>query len=572
MTSADISARSAAQSAETSIRAAQRAERTLANALANVSSVVQSTVGLPLVTSHAALGAFPAPVGVSAVQLQYFTSFNDKGGGIFDWLPGSNVTPVPGMIVGTYNASTYPGQWYRRCGDELHSAWFGVRANESTDDTAAMQAAINFAAHKTLVLDKGVNGGIIIKSKITIASEMVIRGCARGAVAFIWSGTSSDVMIHVTDACANITLQDFSLDNTGAPGVRASVGLRVDAVRGVIERVQASGPQAIFDTACIQTNPDATVYNVVFRDCYVSSRNPSVKQVCGFKLGRGHTISLDHCMASCCAKGAELGGGGGQSILCCNISGGSEFESQSVYGSSDIGIDCVFVEGLNISGACFEMAGDSLVGGENQRAIKLQKVRGGIIAGCYFLGTGVATADITVASSDTVGVKIEGNYFDDTDGYAIEATGDGSLWAQEIGRNHYNTGNVLGVWDNSFTPSLSFGGGSTSMTYARAVGRGDRHGKFLTVTIDIELSAKGSSTGSAKIGGLPSLAVSAQTQPIALFTSALTSIVGAVTGFVDPSSHQIQLFQSGTGSVTALAETNFVDNSVITVQATYEVA
>src|SRR6185312_11896065 len=62
---------------------------------------------------------------------------------------------------------------------------------------------------------------------------------------------------------------------------------------------------------------------------------------------------------------------------------------------------------------------------------------------------------------------------------------------------------TTGEYDNTWTPALSFGGGSTGITYTSQFGRWQRYGKFAFVKATVQLSAKGSSTGTAIITGIP---------------------------------------------------------------------
>lgn len=57
--------------------------------------------------------------------------------------------------------------------------------------------------------------------------------------------------------------------------------------------------------------------------------------------------------------------------------------------------------------------------------------------------------------------------------------------------------------EGTFTPTISFGGGTTGITYTTQTGQFTRIGDQLFFTIVIVLSSKGSSTGSAYVDGLP---------------------------------------------------------------------
>ena len=57
--------------------------------------------------------------------------------------------------------------------------------------------------------------------------------------------------------------------------------------------------------------------------------------------------------------------------------------------------------------------------------------------------------------------------------------------------------------EGTWTPALTFGGGSTGITYANRGGNYTKIGRQVTLNFMMELSSKGSSTGDAVVGGLP---------------------------------------------------------------------
>lgn len=64
--------------------------------------------------------------------------------------------------------------------------------------------------------------------------------------------------------------------------------------------------------------------------------------------------------------------------------------------------------------------------------------------------------------------------------------------------------NILSVYEQgTFTPSISFGGSSTGITYASRAGQFIRIGNFYFFQINMSLSNKGSATGTAVIEGIP---------------------------------------------------------------------
>ena len=64
--------------------------------------------------------------------------------------------------------------------------------------------------------------------------------------------------------------------------------------------------------------------------------------------------------------------------------------------------------------------------------------------------------------------------------------------------------NALGDYEEgSWTPDLRFGNGNTGMTYSQQIGKYIKIGAIVIARFGIKLTAKGSSTGSARILGLP---------------------------------------------------------------------
>jgi hypothetical protein len=128
-----------------------------------------------------------------------------------------------------------------------------------------------------------------------------------------------------------------------------------------------------------------------------------------------------------------------------------------------------------------------------------------------------------------------------------------------------------GTW----TPTLTFGGAATGMTFA--VGNGGtfvKHGKIITVQGSLRLATKGSSVGSAVIGGLPEPAPNnsggAATFGLVQNMSGLTgAIQGSTAG---ASTTNLNPRQANATGNAVLNDTNFTDTSRIEFTLTYEVA
>jgi hypothetical protein len=119
------------------------------------------------------------------------------------------------------------------------------------------------------------------------------------------------------------------------------------------------------------------------------------------------------------------------------------------------------------------------------------------------------------------------------------------------------------------TPFITFGGASVGITYATQTLDYVKVGKLVFVTIVLTLSNKGSSIGSAQIGGLPF--VGSSNAPIALnmnngAASATTQMTGA-GGSAGATTINPQKFAAG--AVTVLSDADFNNNTLLRIALTY---
>ena len=151
-----------------------------------------------------------------------------------------------------------------------------------------------------------------------------------------------------------------------------------------------------------------------------------------------------------------------------------------------------------------------------------------------------------------------------SNGIAFQSATEGSgTTGEAFTLNRYETG--------TFTPTLSFGGASTGITYDYKEGAYTRIGNICHVAIHINLSSKGTSTGAAKIEGLPF--PGANKLPSTGIESNLTfpynsdlSAGEYIAAFVTQLTDKIQLREvSGADRTNA----NFTDNSAFRLCGSY---
>jgi len=125
--------------------------------------------------------------------------------------------------------------------------------------------------------------------------------------------------------------------------------------------------------------------------------------------------------------------------------------------------------------------------------------------------------------------------------------------------------------EGEFTPIITFGDASVDMTYAVQFGLYTKIGRMVVIVGRIELSAKGTSEGSAAIGELPFVNKNVvNNRPAVALIFLNISFADAFQGYVKENTRLLILSETTNAGVrTLLDDTNFADNSTISFQATY---
>jgi hypothetical protein len=144
----------------------------------------------------------------------------------------------------------------------------------------------------------------------------------------------------------------------------------------------------------------------------------------------------------------------------------------------------------------------------------------------------------------------------------------------KIGNSASASTDVLDYYlEGTFTPALTFGGGSTGITYVRRSGAYTRIGNRVFFELELVLSNKGSSTGSAVITGLPLPQVAPNSFPVIAAGSTMVGLTGVVRGYGEqttaPSS--INLTQTNSNGDNVITDTFFSNTAQITITGSYRV-
>lgn len=142
--------------------------------------------------------------------------------------------------------------------------------------------------------------------------------------------------------------------------------------------------------------------------------------------------------------------------------------------------------------------------------------------------------------------------------------------ATQVTSSDANTLDDYEEWSGAL--GISFGGGTTGITYGAATeASATKIGNRVRGSGIITLTAKGSSTGAAKITGLPwTVRNDNDSQSAPSFYIVNITFTGQMQGFVDINATTITLAQSTEAGVASnLTDTNFANNSQITVAFDY---
>jgi hypothetical protein len=129
--------------------------------------------------------------------------------------------------------------------------------------------------------------------------------------------------------------------------------------------------------------------------------------------------------------------------------------------------------------------------------------------------------------------------------------------------------------EGTFTPVLTFGGASVGVTYSQQAGAYTKIGNRVFVDITIALTSKGSSTGSAKIEGLPFAANGSSpfaSLPMAVIRVDLNTAGGIYNAWASPSGTAVVLKTMGDNVGAAdLDDTNITNTTFLYVSMSYRI-
>lgn len=146
--------------------------------------------------------------------------------------------------------------------------------------------------------------------------------------------------------------------------------------------------------------------------------------------------------------------------------------------------------------------------------------------------------------------------------------------AIRVGNVSVSNANYLDWYEEgTFTPVLSFGGASVGITYETQVARYTRIGNVVFVSIEIDITSKGSSTGDAFVSGLPYAAGTGRNgMPIFLVHSfSVPANFQTYEAFLETALSTLELtaYDEDIEDTITLQDTNFTNNSAFQINGFY---
>lgn len=125
--------------------------------------------------------------------------------------------------------------------------------------------------------------------------------------------------------------------------------------------------------------------------------------------------------------------------------------------------------------------------------------------------------------------------------------------------------------EGTFTPGVTFGGGSTGITYTTQTGVYTKIGRLVFGVVNVTLSNKGSSTGAMVITGLPFAAGLANWTNAVGYAAAFSGLTGALTTLTNSGVTTFTVYQSAAATYSVVTDTAATNTTALRINFFYMV-
>lgn len=359
-----------------------------------------SSSGLTAVANIAALTAI-SEGGLTDGDVRWvegFATMNDGGQGVFVWDADNTATDVAGMIESP-DTSDGTGRWIRQYSGPVSVLWTGAKCNGSTDDTAAIQAAIDFAGSGGSVYLPGTASYYRVTSTLVIPTKQALygdRGYTRTRVIGISiSGAIIATNTSWTDSAKNaIRISDITFQGDCTYGLRI-----LNAPKSIVERC---------DFQCNATSDQLYIggsFQSVINDCIFWTDPSWTTRSAIWCDSKSHAVTITNPQTSMGANTSNI-------IVITN-----EEEATGSEVPANVSIIQAAIQGAAVGIYVKNARAVNIIGGYSESTLEPIKVgtasntiRGMTIQGMRITGTASQVAAIQLIRA--VGVHISGITFD----------------------------------------------------------------------------------------------------------------------------------------------------------------
>ena len=490
---------------------------------------------------------------------------------------GAVLSTVYGQTAAEIAASITPTNWGYPQG-YLERYGGGVSASASANDTALTNAlAVVTAANGGTVWALAAGTYSFASSHSIAANAIRLIGGGKGAT--ILNYTGSGTFLTQTSAAGRCEINGFQIKGTAQTGTGLALGdTSGNATLSRYKDLLFTG----FNTGCRMGGGTWLTFEGCEFGNPASSMLGTITNNVGidFNYWGGNNYSSALMFRDCDA--CNNGGAGVQATSvsvtmnsvtwqncnvqnnCQNSTGTPQFYMGAVKGFS---VDNLYIE--------------YVLGGTKPNGIRTDNMSNGRIDGIYI--NGAATGIIDVGGGGMNYVEIDRhnifncstaaiNCASETDVIVRNGTVTSTVTLTGTGCSYLPTGSGLASWptnESSFTPALTFAGGSITQTVAAATY--SQVGNVVTVSFRINWSAISSPSGNVGISGLPVAPKSGGPDvALSVFVSGVTISSGYVVALLDNGSTSALLYGDAT-STAQIQGSAFASSGSIVVSGSYQV-